>query len=302
MTDFFKLQDKEENELTLANAYNTDLTDVFYEDIKFSVTPPNPKLEERPLRSIVLDIKSKRLPRGSGKSSVGLTVAWEIIKHNHVKIDVKRNIHFTIQELSAQVEHSKIGETFILDETRRGEQFGTSAMYNLARLSDLTNVSRAYGLNMIIIGVPEVLGFMDYKPDYILSADGIDMDKRENMCIVYDFDTQQPRGFIIIKRPSDPEFEIFWKKYYAKKMEFIKTNLIGSFKDRTKERMEKVKKLLTNSDFEICRNDTERQWIFEDMFGAEIPINEQKMIIKRAVFELRKARPELFEKKKVKKV
>jgi hypothetical protein len=291
--DFFRMQDKSGNSqmnYDVAFAYSQDLTDILEADLKWRYTPKL-KGEKRPTRNVVVDIRSFAAS-GSGKSTIGLITLWKIAKISGMTLNPKRHIHFSIATLVNGLKDAKPNEVFMLDEQRAGESMGSGSMGYFARLSDIINISRAMGLGIITVGIPE-LAFLNYDPHFRFHAEAIDMDTDSSLFLIADKDNCF-RGYATMQKPHEKEFQQFEAAYTKHKMAFIQENLIGIFKNKFVEREKKSKELAKNSKFWQAQNNDERVWIFEEMFGEEIPMSEQQLIIKHAFYLFRTEHPEFF--------
>jgi hypothetical protein len=275
------MQDKMgQQEYTVASAYETDLTDILMKDLQWRYTPKSAG-EKRPTRNVVIDVRSFA-GTGSGKSTVALIIMYLISQ-------------ISIGALVTTLKKATFGEVYALDEQRMSEEFGSGSMQYFARLSDIINVSRAMGLGVITVGIPE-LAFLNYDPHFRIYAEAIDLETDESLFLIADKQDMY-RGYAILKKPKDKAFVEFEKEYNTKKMNFIQRNLIGIFKDKHIEREKKAEKLSANPEFWLCQNDDERKWIFHDEYGEEVPMSEQKLVVKRACFLMRRNHPEFFNKK-----
>jgi len=291
MFDYFREQEKywEKEGVTagsLNDASNNDLTEIFIKDLKFRCAFPK-KNEARPLRNIIILVQSEA-GSGSGKSQVGIAIAKIIERINKKNISVKDNIFFSTSIVNEKLEQlgkaKSKGFTVIYDEQRRSEQFGTGGLSEMSRLSDICDVSRAWGLNIIAIGVPLEFTFIQFNPHYKIFAETIDFENKLNFSLIK-CNKDYWRGFIITPLYDNKKFQ---KEYSEKKDDFIYKNLLGKMKDRLIIRKKRIKELKKNKEFLLCKTKPDKNYVFDECFGAEIPHEERDTIISRAVFELKK--------------
>lgn len=283
--DYFKFLDAQGVNLSFADAYKNDGTDVFIKDLRWRCTIPVGG-EKRPLRNLVCDFRS-RFGSGTGKSFMALETLFLIKSFNKIKISIDHNIHFSAASLVREAEKAKKGDVLILDEVRTVEQTGVGAMFYIHRLSDLANTARAYGFSILTVGVPMSIPFASYQPHYKIFSESIDFDREANLGIVCDSENQ-PRCVVVLQKPVTAEFEKFLCKYTEKKMKFIHDNRIGRYEDRLGSLAAHVDKLLESPDFLEAKNELERQWIVQEAISSEMPVSEQKLIIARAMFLARR--------------
>lgn len=267
-----------EQKFDLSYGLLNNITSIFLADVRFRCIIPKEK-DERPQRNLILEVYSDA-KSGTGKSTVAITVADHISKLNGVPFSVENNIHFdTVSLKNAIKTHNKKGTVHIIDETRKGEMYGSGSSAFLTKVNDIAQVCRARGLNFIRIFGGD-FKYQSINPHYRLNVNKINFAYKENLSLlINDFDDYM--GFIITRKPNNPEL---WKDYENKKMGFIEETLNEDSMERFKVYEEMAEKLFKNKEFSFCKSKKEAEFIFMKLFGAEYPINVKELVTSRALF------------------
>lgn len=274
-----------ESTFDIGFALTHNLTPYWNADLRYRIVFPK-KNEKRPLRNILLELFSTA-KSGTGKSTVAITIAYQICKLNNIPFSIKNNVFFSATEFLEAIKDPKRavkGNCFVFDETRRGESgFGVGSTSISAKVSDVFQVARAKSINGIRIFGGEHR-WQSINPHFRIDVNKINPYTNENLSLIMD-GKDRYRGFIITKRPDNKEL---WREYEAKKMAFIEQTLQDEHQDRFKLYEKMANELLDDDDFSFCNNKKEMRWIFYKKFGGEHPKTVADEVVARAMFLKRK--------------